>query len=142
MQDDNRIRTRAHEIWEREGRPDGQQQVHWDQAEREIAAEESSSPTATNADPSPTVNAPDKGGIGPAEAASASQVVEQGQGQGSRQGREISPVPIEGTSSSPTITAPEGGASPGEAVAAVKALDHLPGSKGQNGTKGGAGRHR
>jgi hypothetical protein len=32
-----RIRQRAYEIWEREGRPEGREQAHWEQAEREIA---------------------------------------------------------------------------------------------------------
>jgi hypothetical protein len=32
-----RIRQRAYEIWEREGRPEGREQEHWEQAEREIA---------------------------------------------------------------------------------------------------------
>ena len=37
MSDENRIRQRAHEIWEREGRPEGRQEDHWAQACREIA---------------------------------------------------------------------------------------------------------
>ncbi len=32
---DERIRSRAYEIWEREGRPDGKHHDHWLQAERE-----------------------------------------------------------------------------------------------------------
>jgi hypothetical protein len=32
-----RIRQRAYEIWEREGRPEGREQAHWEQAEREVA---------------------------------------------------------------------------------------------------------
>jgi hypothetical protein len=41
MADDrqNRIRQRAHEIWEREGRPQGAHERHWQQAESEIATE-------------------------------------------------------------------------------------------------------
>lgn len=40
MADDrqNRIRQRAHEIWEQEGRPDGAHERHWRQAENEMAA--------------------------------------------------------------------------------------------------------
>lgn len=34
-----RIRRRAHEIWEREGRPDGKHDEHWSRAEREVQAE-------------------------------------------------------------------------------------------------------
>lgn len=37
---DERIQTRAHEIWEREGHPHGRDSDHWDQATREIDAED------------------------------------------------------------------------------------------------------
>lgn len=37
---DERIRQRAYEIWEREGRPGGMEEKHWHQAAEEIAAEE------------------------------------------------------------------------------------------------------
>jgi hypothetical protein len=37
---EHRIRERAHQIWEREGRPDGQEQNHWERASREIDDEE------------------------------------------------------------------------------------------------------
>ena len=135
MQHDSHIRERAYEIWEREGRPEGQHQTHWSQAVREIAAEDTPPPSAADVDPSPTVNAPDGGGSGPAEAASATRAV--GQGQGSRQIGAHSSPSAEGGSLAPTITAPESaGASPGEAAATVKPLDHLPESKGQNGAKG------
>lgn len=42
MPDDrtDRIRRRAHEIWEREDRTDGRDAEHWSRAEAEIAAEE------------------------------------------------------------------------------------------------------
>ena len=36
---DQRIRIRAHELWEREGRPDGKEQDHWLEASRQIEAE-------------------------------------------------------------------------------------------------------
>ncbi|RWM80154.1 MAG: DUF2934 domain-containing protein [Mesorhizobium sp.] len=36
-----RIRRRAHAIWEQAGRPDGAHQQHWDQAAAEIDREES-----------------------------------------------------------------------------------------------------
>jgi hypothetical protein len=39
MQDEERVRQRAHEIWEEAGRPDGQHEAHWEQAAREIEAE-------------------------------------------------------------------------------------------------------
>lgn len=34
-----RIRQRAHEIWEREGRPEGRDSDHWSQAEQELRTE-------------------------------------------------------------------------------------------------------
>ena len=37
---ERRIRERAHEIWEREGRPDGAQEEHWRRASEEIDAED------------------------------------------------------------------------------------------------------
>lgn len=40
MLDDDRIRQRAHEIWEREGRPLGREAQHWAEARAEIAKEE------------------------------------------------------------------------------------------------------
>lgn len=36
---DEQIRQRAHEIWEREGRPEGKEKEHWERAEREIGDE-------------------------------------------------------------------------------------------------------
>jgi hypothetical protein len=36
---DNRIRKRAYEIWETNGRPDGESVAHWQEAEREILEE-------------------------------------------------------------------------------------------------------
>ena len=33
-----RIQQRAYELWERDGRPDGREQIHWQQAESEIGA--------------------------------------------------------------------------------------------------------
>jgi hypothetical protein len=41
MDREERIRQRAHEIWEREGRPEGREQEHWDQAVQEIESESS-----------------------------------------------------------------------------------------------------
>jgi hypothetical protein len=57
MQDQDRIGRRAHEIWEREGRPEGRSAEHWTQACREIEAEG----TAVSGN-SPTPTAPDHGG--------------------------------------------------------------------------------
>ncbi len=36
---DDRIRRRAHEIWERDGRPHGKHAEHWERAAREVDAE-------------------------------------------------------------------------------------------------------
>lgn len=48
--DDERIRRRAHEIWQREGSPDGRQHVHWEQARHELEAEEeAAAPAALDA---------------------------------------------------------------------------------------------
>jgi hypothetical protein len=38
---DDAIRQRAYEIWEREGSPHGSHEVHWEQARRELEAEKS-----------------------------------------------------------------------------------------------------
>jgi hypothetical protein len=51
MQNEERVRQRAHEIWEEAGKPDGQHDAHWEQARREIEAE---------GDEPPTADAPDK----------------------------------------------------------------------------------
>ena len=37
---DEKVRTRAHQIWERKGKPHGEDQSHWMEAEAEIQAEE------------------------------------------------------------------------------------------------------
>lgn len=34
---DDAVRERAYEIWERDGRPDGQHETHWKQALSELA---------------------------------------------------------------------------------------------------------
>jgi len=49
---EHKVRERAYQIWEREGRPEGREDEHWAQAEREIesegAAGSSSGDAATN----------------------------------------------------------------------------------------------
>lgn len=52
-----RIRARAHELWERDGRPDGLHDDHWHRAAHEVASES----TSTSED---TDRAPDAGGTG------------------------------------------------------------------------------
>ena len=34
---EERVRQRAHELWEQAGRPEGQQEQHWQQASQEIS---------------------------------------------------------------------------------------------------------
>jgi hypothetical protein len=41
---DERIRQRAHEIWEEEGRPEGREYSHWLRARAEIRAEDGDGP--------------------------------------------------------------------------------------------------
>ncbi|MGU3495812.1 DUF2934 domain-containing protein [Xanthobacteraceae bacterium A53D] len=38
---DDRVRERAHRIWEEEGKPDGMSELHWARAEQIVALEES-----------------------------------------------------------------------------------------------------
>lgn len=38
--DEDRIRQRAYEIWEREGRPEGRHEDHWHRAHRELTGED------------------------------------------------------------------------------------------------------
>lgn len=42
---EHRIRERAHALWEAEGRPEGKREAHWEQARREIAAEDETAPS-------------------------------------------------------------------------------------------------
>jgi hypothetical protein len=35
-----RVRARAYELWEQEGRPEGRDQIHWSQAEQELQNKE------------------------------------------------------------------------------------------------------
>lgn len=43
----DRIRERAYELWEREGRPHGRDSEHWKTAEKELGAAPAASPTVT-----------------------------------------------------------------------------------------------
>lgn len=36
---ERKIRERAYELWEREGRPEGEERSHWEEAERQVADE-------------------------------------------------------------------------------------------------------
>ena len=42
MQNEDQIRQRAYELWDAEGRPEGRDRQHWDQACRELGAPEQS----------------------------------------------------------------------------------------------------
>jgi hypothetical protein len=42
-EDEDRIRARARQIWEREGTPDGRAEAHWEMAREEIAIEDNQS---------------------------------------------------------------------------------------------------
>ena len=58
---EQRIRERAHEIWEREGRPQGRDQQHWETASHQIEDEErqkarSDRPEAAGADRAPAAD--------------------------------------------------------------------------------------
>ncbi|WP_104668794.1 DUF2934 domain-containing protein [Ensifer adhaerens] len=44
---EERIRRRAHAIWENEGRPFGEEERHWEQARREIEEDISSEATGS-----------------------------------------------------------------------------------------------
>jgi hypothetical protein len=54
MDREERVKQRAQEIWEREGRPEGREQQHWYQALEEIAVEEDGTLSAAGEeDPEP-----------------------------------------------------------------------------------------
>ncbi len=53
--DEQQIRERAHLIWEREGRPRGREQEHWQMARQQLAIEENAGAASR-----PTSNATDQ----------------------------------------------------------------------------------
>lgn len=55
---DELIRRRAYAIWESEGRPEGQDQRHWEQACRELAEQERPNSTQEADDDTGTIVAP------------------------------------------------------------------------------------
>ncbi|MBP2300261.1 DUF2934 domain-containing protein [Azospirillum picis] len=65
--DDPRVRDRAYEIWEREGRPDDRHLDHWTQAAREIGEEDRHNAGG------PHANGPDAGLQAPDDAAARNQ---------------------------------------------------------------------
>lgn len=54
------IRDRAYSIWEREGRPEGRERQHWEQAAREVMAGGAGSNTTRSAMPAPASKLGDK----------------------------------------------------------------------------------
>ncbi len=48
---DERVRKRAHEIWEEEGRPEGREYSHWLRARAEIRAEDGEKPGRAETSP-------------------------------------------------------------------------------------------
>jgi hypothetical protein len=57
MSNQERISQRAYQLWEQEGKPEGRENEHWEQARREIEAEDGSSLTESDLA---------SGGLGPA----------------------------------------------------------------------------
>jgi len=66
---EDRIKQRAYEIWETEGRPHGRDREHWDRAVREMQADETGVVAPPVADMMPPVAKPEaqKGGSAPAK---------------------------------------------------------------------------
>lgn len=60
---EERIRQRAHAIWEREGRPHGRHLDHWDQAQREEVPSTSAIAAGTSVTPGGTMT-PDTSTVG------------------------------------------------------------------------------
>ena len=61
QRDHDKIRARAYEIWDREGRQHGRADEHWSQAEREIGAPEAGSVQGVTIDPAASAQAKNKG---------------------------------------------------------------------------------
>lgn len=72
---EERIRSRAYEIWEREGRPEGRHREHWQQAASEVEAEEGQGAggEATSAPPSGVSSGLQPSGTSPGGGPGASQ---------------------------------------------------------------------
>ena len=58
---EERIRARAHEIWQREGSPEGHENAHWKEAEQELDAENTGAGSALSQDTPPQPSDPKKG---------------------------------------------------------------------------------
>ena len=111
--------------------------MHWLQAERDVA--DGGALSSAGSDPAPTVNAPDEGGVSPAEAVAASTAIEEE--QGAQKTEDVPTQPAASAEPSPTVMAPEGGgASPGEAVAAERATGRRSRAKTSSSVGGGTKR--
>ena len=74
MDREERVKQRAQEIWEREGRPEGREQQNWYQALEEIAVEEDGSLSAAGEeDPEPVFMPSPAVGANPANASDDSK---------------------------------------------------------------------
>lgn len=58
---EDRIRARAHEIWQREGSPECHENDHWKEAEQELDAENTGAGSALSQDSAPQPSDPEKG---------------------------------------------------------------------------------
>jgi hypothetical protein len=67
MSDDReaRIRERAYHIWVEKGRPNGREQEHWDEAERDIDQEQQAGFEMLQIDQKETIAKPKGGSVGP-----------------------------------------------------------------------------
>jgi hypothetical protein len=54
----NRLKTRAYELWEKQGRPEGKHEEHWQLAEKEFSSEEGFTTSETPHDGAGTGQAP------------------------------------------------------------------------------------
>lgn len=63
------VQQRAYAIWETEGRPDGRDRAHWEQAEHELTTAAATAPRASGSDPAAEPVVESKGKARPRPAA-------------------------------------------------------------------------
>lgn len=68
---EDRVRARAQEIWEEEGRPDGKAEEHWQRASEELRSQKNSSETAPATQSEFSTSLP-RGGTKPSDSQSSS----------------------------------------------------------------------
>lgn len=73
---ESRIHKRAHELWEKEGRPEGRHDEHWRQASQEIGGEPSQQQHGSDTRAEPTLE-----GLEPAVGESLDEII-KGEHQG------------------------------------------------------------